>query len=269
MCHASMTHGRCDLLPNKPKFCGATLPEMTASVDPLPAGTDDPAVLAVYGTLAPGESNHREMEGIDGRWEPAVMRGHRFTTVWRSNQGYPGFIADPAGPEQQVLLFRSTDLADHWERLDEFEGSGYRRRLITATTTEGEKVPAWTYEVQVEPGNTIVLHGAVAPGGADHHTVSHLLAKPGEQTCRFEAAIRGWEYPIGWGPAEGWDGLTVHPDGNLVPVTALFDADLDRRLARLDQAMGDGFVRREAELISTDGSRLIGRASVWEARPDA
>ena len=32
----------------------------------------------------------------------------------------------------------SPDLPEHWTRLDEFEGSGYRRTVTTVNTTGGE-----------------------------------------------------------------------------------------------------------------------------------
>ncbi len=83
--------------------------------------------LAVYGTLAPGRSNHREVAGIDGRWVEASIRGHRFTARWRDTPGFPGFRPDPDGPIVPVLVLVADELSRHWRRLDEFEGPGYRR----------------------------------------------------------------------------------------------------------------------------------------------
>jgi gamma-glutamylcyclotransferase (GGCT)/AIG2-like uncharacterized protein YtfP len=44
-----------------------------------------------------------------------------------------------------VQLFESPDLPHHWARLDEFEGSDYRRVLTRAQTSDGGEVDAWIY----------------------------------------------------------------------------------------------------------------------------
>ena len=45
--------------------------------------------------------------------------------------------AQPRGPTVGVQLLDSLDLPDHWTRLDEFEGSGYRRTVTAVSTAEG------------------------------------------------------------------------------------------------------------------------------------
>jgi gamma-glutamylcyclotransferase (GGCT)/AIG2-like uncharacterized protein YtfP len=52
--------------------------------------------------------------------------------------GYPGIVLDVDGPTVGVQLFESSDLPNHWTRLDEFEGSGYRRTVTTVSTAEGD-----------------------------------------------------------------------------------------------------------------------------------
>jgi gamma-glutamylcyclotransferase (GGCT)/AIG2-like uncharacterized protein YtfP len=83
--------------------------------------------LAVYGTLAPGRSNHGQMAGMAGTWTPGTVRGRRFDQGWGAAEGYPGLVLDPEGAEVAVQVFRSADLPGHWARLDAFEGEGYRR----------------------------------------------------------------------------------------------------------------------------------------------
>jgi gamma-glutamylcyclotransferase (GGCT)/AIG2-like uncharacterized protein YtfP len=51
--------------------------------------------------------------------------------------GSPGLILNPLGPSVAVDLFDSPDLPQHWARLDEFEGSGYRRAVTIVNTAEG------------------------------------------------------------------------------------------------------------------------------------
>ena len=66
------------------------------------------------------------------------MRGQLRQEGWGAELGYPGLVLDPAGPTIDVQLLDSPDLLDHWTRLDEFEGSGYRRTVTTVSTAEGD-----------------------------------------------------------------------------------------------------------------------------------
>lgn len=86
--------------------------------------------LAVYGTLAPGESNHHVVADIAGTWIEVSLRGHRSTARWRDSPGFPAFRPDPDGPVVPALVLVADDLSAHWARLDAFEGPGYRRREI-------------------------------------------------------------------------------------------------------------------------------------------
>lgn len=108
--------------------------------------------LAVYGTLAPGEPNHHLVADIDGRWVEGAVRGHRFVARWRDRPGYPGFLPDPGGPVVPVLVLVSEFLDRHWDRLDDFEGPGYRRREIAVLERSGEGSlgRAFVYETLVE-----------------------------------------------------------------------------------------------------------------------
>jgi len=100
--------------------------------------------LAVYGTLAPGRPNHHLLRGLSGRWIEGTVRGLLYEEGWGAEQGYPGLILDPDGPTVAVQLLDSPDLPEQWIRLDEFEGSGYRRTVTTVSTAEGD-LPASIY----------------------------------------------------------------------------------------------------------------------------
>ncbi|HEX4283578.1 MAG TPA: gamma-glutamylcyclotransferase, partial [Terracidiphilus sp.] len=56
---------------------------------------------------------------------------------WGSALGFPGLVLDPRGTAIDVSVFDSQELADHWSRLDEFEGDGYRRVMTDVQTDEG------------------------------------------------------------------------------------------------------------------------------------
>lgn len=103
--------------------------------------------LIVYGSLAPGKSNHGQMDGMTGTWTPGVVRGHFREAGWGASQGFPGLTPDPEGPEVQVLVFASADLPAHWDRLDEFEGEEYQR-IVVEVMIGGVPTPANIYAVE-------------------------------------------------------------------------------------------------------------------------
>ncbi len=100
--------------------------------------------LAVYGTLAPGRSNHHELDGLTGNWREGTVRGRLVAEGWAATEGYPALFPDPEAPPVDLLLFESADLPAHWRRLDDFEGPGYRRVPI-AVSLDGGTVDAWIY----------------------------------------------------------------------------------------------------------------------------
>lgn len=102
--------------------------------------------LAVYGTLAPGRPNHHQLAGLHGQWRQGTVRGWLDPGGWAASLGYPGLVLDPGGPLVDVYLLESSDLPDHWSRLDEFEGAEYRRVVAQVATAEGD-VPAWIYVI--------------------------------------------------------------------------------------------------------------------------
>lgn len=101
--------------------------------------------LAVYGTLAPGRENHGQLAGLIGVWRGGTVRGWLNPVGWAAPMGYPGLLLDAEGPLVSVQLFESTDLPHHWARLDEFEGTDYRRALTRVRTADGDEVEAWIY----------------------------------------------------------------------------------------------------------------------------
>ena len=94
--------------------------------------------FAVYGSLAPGRPNHHQLNSLSGRWIEGTVRGQLLQEGWGAELGYPGIVLDLDGPTIGVQLFESSDLADHWTRLDEFEGSAYRRTVTAVSTAEGD-----------------------------------------------------------------------------------------------------------------------------------
>lgn len=106
-----------------------------------------PDRLAVYGTLAPGAANAAVLADVPGTWARGTVGGTRYADGWH---GYPGVVLGGAGAvEVQVLT--SPTLHDHLDRLDAFEGPGYRRVVTTVRLVDGRSVDAWIYELATSP----------------------------------------------------------------------------------------------------------------------
>ncbi len=112
--------------------------------------TKDVPRLAVYGSLAPGERHHGQIADLSGNWQAASVKGSIADRGWGSRIGYPGFVPDPLGGDVAVMVLTSPELATAWERLDEFEGSEYRRIVVPATMESGEVAPVAIYALQEE-----------------------------------------------------------------------------------------------------------------------
>ncbi|WP_109485066.1 gamma-glutamylcyclotransferase family protein [Occallatibacter savannae] len=93
--------------------------------------------LATYGSLSPGEINHNQLSDLKGRWLKGTVRGILHNAGWGDAMGFPGLILNPAGPEVPVNIFESDELPQRWARLDEFEGSEYRRVTAQVLTADG------------------------------------------------------------------------------------------------------------------------------------
>ena len=104
--------------------------------------------LFVYGTLAPGDRTRTSWTA----WSAPGSRPWREATLlpdgWGAAAGYPAIVLDDDGPEVPGFLFRSDDLPQHWDRLDEFEGEGYDRVLTTVWLATGEQVRAYIYALR-------------------------------------------------------------------------------------------------------------------------
>lgn len=93
--------------------------------------------LAAYGTLGPGKPNHHELADLGGRWLTGTVRGRLIEEGWGAAMGYPGIVLDADADAVTVDLLESDALPDHWDRLDDFEGEGYRRVTVSVDTDEG------------------------------------------------------------------------------------------------------------------------------------
>ncbi len=101
--------------------------------------------LFVYGSLAPGETNHGVMSQISGKWQSAHLQGNLINPNWRTEGGYPSFELNQNADWVQGMIFSSDHLPDHWSRLDAFEGQGYVRSAAIAKTRDNQLVEVFVY----------------------------------------------------------------------------------------------------------------------------
>jgi gamma-glutamylcyclotransferase (GGCT)/AIG2-like uncharacterized protein YtfP len=102
--------------------------------------------LATYGTLAPGKPNHHQLAGLQGEWRQGTVLGHLVDKGWGAAAGFPGLVLDEQGGEIAVMVFESAELPAHWQRLDDFEGEGYDRVVVTVNAG-GVSLLAYIYAI--------------------------------------------------------------------------------------------------------------------------
>jgi gamma-glutamylcyclotransferase (GGCT)/AIG2-like uncharacterized protein YtfP len=92
--------------------------------------------LAVYGTLAPGRSNHHVVAPLGGAWTDGEVEGELWPDGWGAIVGYPAFRPRPGGGAVAVQVLVSAALPGAWRALDAFEGAEYRRILVPVLRTD-------------------------------------------------------------------------------------------------------------------------------------
>lgn len=58
---------------------------------------------------------------------------------------YPAIVLCDQGSAVQGFIFSSDELAEQWDLLDEFEGSGYRRVLTQVRRSDESYITAYIY----------------------------------------------------------------------------------------------------------------------------
>lgn len=106
--------------------------------------------LFVYGTLGPGRPNEHVLTPIGGSWQPATVIGTLRHDGWGAEMGYPGIVLGEFGESEggevvEGFLFTAENLSEHWERLDEFEGEGYKRVLTKVKLKDESITDAYIY----------------------------------------------------------------------------------------------------------------------------
>jgi len=98
--------------------------------------------------------------------------------------------------------------------------------------------------------------------GEDNHWVVRNIA--GEWS---NATVLGWTYPIGFGPAEGYPGLTLDAAGPPVDLAVLSSDRLDKHWREIDEFEGPGYRRIQCNIELASGESI--RAWIYETDPQA
>ena len=104
--------------------------------------------LFVYGTLGPNRPNEHILKNIGGTWEDATVNGKLTDEGWGAEMGYPGIILDKNEEEIKGFIFTSSNLSNHWNMLDDFEGEGYERVITKAKLEDKTIVDTYIYILQ-------------------------------------------------------------------------------------------------------------------------
>ncbi len=106
--------------------------------------------LFVYGTLMPNCPNAHVLENIVGKFVPATVKGYLKDAGWSAQMGYPGIKLDENGDTIHGFLFYSSNLINHWDNLDQFEGDEFDRMPVIVERYDEIEIDTFIYVVKVD-----------------------------------------------------------------------------------------------------------------------
>ena len=101
--------------------------------------------------------------------------------------------------------------------------------------------------VPMNPEHRLATYGTLGPGRPNHHQLSGLK---GEWS---RGSVRGDLRDEGWGADQGFPGLVLDPNGDVVAVDLFSSADLPEHWRRLDAFEGEGYRRVAAKVTTPTG----------------
>ncbi len=106
--------------------------------------------LFVYGTLMPNCPNGHVLENVVGKFVPATVQGKLIDAGWSAGMGYPGIKLDAGTDTIHGFLFYSSNLINHWDYLDEFEGAEFVRTPVVVERYDELEVDTYIYTLKPE-----------------------------------------------------------------------------------------------------------------------
>lgn len=87
---------------------------------------------------------------LEGEWWEGWVAGELQDRGWSAAMSYPALRWCPEGGKVTAHLLVSSELPEHWHRLDEFEGLEYSRILAPFWTADGQLWVGNVYAVECE-----------------------------------------------------------------------------------------------------------------------
>jgi len=101
--------------------------------------------LFVYGTLMPNKIHHVILKKINGVWQKGFVLGE-IKKIKLNNFAYSAIILSKSKNKKVFgYLFTSYALKFLWKKIDNFEGSNYKRKISQVFLTNNNKVEANIY----------------------------------------------------------------------------------------------------------------------------
>ena len=107
----------------------------------------------------------------------------------------------------------------------------------------------------------LAVYGSLMPGGENHWVVRGLGGD------WVDGVVRGFQFDITWGPAEGCEGFLADDSGNAVPVSVLISDRLEKNWRSVDDFHGEGFERQVVSVTLSDDTAI--QAWIYVARTDS
>ena len=101
--------------------------------------------IFVYGTLQPGKQHEEIFKKIKGSWKKGFIFGKLINISKGSNYGYPVIKIKKKGDKIFGMVFKSKNLDKIINKVDVFEGQGYRRIITSVNLINGSKINSYVY----------------------------------------------------------------------------------------------------------------------------
>jgi len=105
--------------------------------------------LFVYGTLQKGRQHESLLKKINGNWKKGYVKGKLFNINSGENYGYPAVKLNKKGSKIFGMIFQSKDLKKNLKKIDQFEGSDYKRVISKVNNVnDGRKTESYIYVIK-------------------------------------------------------------------------------------------------------------------------
>ncbi|GGH73761.1 hypothetical protein GCM10011379_35640 [Filimonas zeae] len=104
------------------------------------------------------------------------------------------------------------------------------------------------------PGHAFIVYGGLAPGGMHYNFIKNIRGQ--WQQCTIQGRLEN----KGWGADLGYAGYRTAGEEEAQAITAhiLFSEDMGHHWQRLDEFVGEGYIRQLTRYTLEDGTEGVG-----------